>query len=115
MVLHLKHTEWCQSEKTCYYLDMTDIGIETQLMHTSVSIFQMKQKETIIFTMTLSSTHDGASPMWRLISVCLWSPGADPGFGQGGTLGSEAESCRRSEAESHEQSEQICSWGPGPA
>ena len=64
MVLHLKHTEWCQSEKkACYYLNMTDIGIETQLMHTSVSIFQMKQKETIIFTVTLSSTHDGASPL----------------------------------------------------
>ena len=31
--------------------------------------------------------------------------GADPGFGQGRGAGSEAESCRHSEAESHEQSE----------
>ena len=31
--------------------------------------------------------------------------GADPGFGQGGTLASEAESCWCSEAESRERSE----------
>ena len=32
--------------------------------------------------------------------------GADPGFGQGGPPASETESCRRSEAASHERSEQ---------
>ena len=32
----------------------------------------------------------------EIISVGF--PGADPGFGQGGALGPEAESCRRSEA-----------------
>ena len=33
--------------------------------------------------------------------------GADPGFGQEGAPGSEAENCRCSEAESHERSEQF--------
>ena len=45
--------------------------------------------------------------------VCLrnWrsatNAGADPGFGQGGGPGPEAESCRHSEAELCEQSEQF--------
>ena len=39
--------------------------------------------------------------MTRIINL-VQVPGADPGFGQGGTPASEAESCRRSEAESHE-------------
>ena len=40
--------------------------------------------------------------------------GADPGFGQGGAPGSEAKSCRRSEAESHERSELIAAGVQGP-
>ena len=40
-------------------------------------------------------------------------PGADPGFGQGGAPGSEAESCRRSEVESREQSEQFAAGVQG--
>ena len=40
-------------------------------------------------------------------------PGADPGFGQGGAPGSEAESCQRSEAQSREQSKQFCGQGFG--
>ena len=40
--------------------------------------------------------------------------GADPGFGQGGALASEAESCRHSEAESREQSEHSAARVQGP-
>ena len=40
--------------------------------------------------------------------------GADPGFGQGGAPGPEAESCRRSDAESCEQSEQCTTGVQGP-
>ena len=40
--------------------------------------------------------------------------GADPGFGQGGAPASEAESCRRSEAESHERSKQSVAGVQGP-
>ena len=41
-------------------------------------------------------------------------PGADPGFGQGGAPASEAESCRRSEAESRERSEHSVAGVQGP-
>ena len=41
-------------------------------------------------------------------------PGADPGFGQGGAPGAEAESCRRSEAELREWSEQFAAGVQGP-
>ena len=41
-------------------------------------------------------------------------PGADPGFGQGGGPGAEAESCRRSEAELCERSEQFAAGVQGP-
>ena len=47
-------------------------------------------------------------------SVHIRITGADPGFGQGGAPGSEAESCRCSEAESHERSEQIAAGVQGP-
>ena len=40
--------------------------------------------------------------------------GADPGFGQGGAPASAAESCRRSEAESRERSEQYAAGVQGP-
>ena len=40
--------------------------------------------------------------------------GADPGFGQGGAPGAEAESCRRSEAELREWSEQFAAGVQGP-
>ena len=40
--------------------------------------------------------------------------GADPGFGQGGAPASEAESCRHSEAELHEQSEQSAAGVQDP-
>ena len=40
--------------------------------------------------------------------------GADPGFGQGGAPGAEAESCRRSEAELRERSEQFAAGVQGP-
>ena len=40
--------------------------------------------------------------------------GADPGFGQGGDPGSEAESCRRSKVESHKRSEQFAASVQGP-
>ena len=40
--------------------------------------------------------------------------GADPGFGQGGTPGCEAESCQCSEAEACEQSEQFVAGVQGP-
>ena len=40
--------------------------------------------------------------------------GADPGFGQGGTPASEAENCRRSQAESRERSEQSVAGVQGP-
>ena len=40
--------------------------------------------------------------------------GVDPGFGQGGAPASEAESCRRSEAKSREQSEQSAAEVQGP-
>ena len=43
--------------------------------------------------------------MSRPFEKCIVS-GADPGFGQGGAPASEAKNCRRSEAESREQSEQ---------
>ena len=33
---------------------------------------------------------------------------------KGGAPASEAESCRRSGAESHQAKRAICSWGPGP-
>ena len=39
--------------------------------------------------------------------------GADPGFGQGGAPASEAESCPRSKAESHERSEHSVSGVQG--
>ena len=40
--------------------------------------------------------------------------GADPGFGQGGARASEAESCRRSEVESHKQSKHSVTRVQGP-
>ena len=40
--------------------------------------------------------------------------GADPGFGQGGAPGAEAESCWRSEAESCKRSEQFVAGVQGP-
>ena len=40
------------------------------------------------------------------VTLALIPPGADPGFGQGGAPASEAENCRRSEAESRERSKQ---------
>ena len=40
--------------------------------------------------------------------------GADQGFGQGGAPASEAESCRRSEAESRERSEHSAARVQGP-
>ena len=40
--------------------------------------------------------------------------GADPGFGQGGAPGAEAESCRRSEVELHKRSEQFAAGVQGP-
>ena len=40
--------------------------------------------------------------------------GADPGFGQGGTPASEAESCQCSEVESREQSEHSAARVQGP-
>ena len=49
----------------------------------------------------------------RVCSSVVFS-GADPGFGQGGVPGSEAESCRCSEVESCEQSEQIVAGVQGP-
>ena len=42
------------------------------------------------------------------------SSGADPGFGQGGGPASEAESCRRSEAESRERSDYSAAGVQGP-
>ena len=45
---------------------------------------------------------------------CLVVTGADPGFGQGGAPASEAESCRRSEAESRERSEHSAAGVQGP-
>ena len=44
----------------------------------------------------------------------LMITGADPGFGQGGAPASEAESCRHSEAESHERSEHSAAGVQGP-
>ena len=44
----------------------------------------------------------------------LKSPGADPGFGQGGAQASEAESCRHSEVESRERSEHSAAGVQGP-
>ena len=47
--------------------------------------------------------------------LCVGSyPGADPGFGQGGAPGAEAESCQCSEVELHEQSEQFAVGVQGP-
>ena len=40
--------------------------------------------------------------------------GADPGFSQGGAPGAEAESCRHSEAELRERSEQFAAGVQGP-
>ena len=46
----------------------------------------------------------------------LWrnQAGANPGFGQGRAPGAEAESCRRSEVESRERSEQFVAGVQGP-
>ena len=49
----------------------------------------------------------------RILSFVVKS-GADPGFGQGGAPASEAESCRRSEAESRERSEHSAAGVQGP-
>ena len=43
-----------------------------------------------------------------------YNSGADTGFGQGGAPASETESCRRSEAESRERSEQSAAGVQGP-
>ena len=45
--------------------------------------------------------------------IIIHITGADPGFGQGGAPASEAESCRRSEAELHERSEQSAAGVQG--
>ena len=47
-------------------------------------------------------------------SPLYWYTGADRGFGQGGAPASEAESCRRSEAESRERSEHSAARVQGP-
>ena len=49
-----------------------------------------------------------------ILTVWVYYPGADPGFGQGGAPASEAESCRHSEAESHERSEHSAAEVQGP-
>ena len=41
-------------------------------------------------------------PSNRFSLLHILNSGADPGFGQGGAPGPEAESCQRSEVESHE-------------
>ena len=46
--------------------------------------------------------------------LSIETPGADPGFGQGGAPGAEAESCRCSEAESRKRSKQFAAGVQGP-
>ena len=55
---------------------------------------------------------DGPEAVQRDNTVLM--AGADPGFGQGGAPASEAESCRHSEAESRERSEQSAARVQGP-
>ena len=45
--------------------------------------------------------------------ICIAFSGADPGFGQGGAPGPEAESCQHSEVESCKQSQQFAAGVQG--
>ena len=56
----------------------------------------------------------GMGQMFIHAHVGRWNTGADPGFGQGGAPGAEAESCRHSEGELHERSKQFVAGVQGP-
>ena len=61
--------------------------------------------------------YDSVSVIHRTLIISWFRKrgrGADPGFGQGGGPGPEAESCRRSEAESRERIEQFAAGVQGP-
>ena len=50
---------------------------------------------------------DEATKIHLFVTTVETDSGADPGFGQGGAPGAEAESCQHSEAELRERSEQF--------
>ena len=75
-------------------------------LHAMSLRFEWRWFRTVMFSQVMGHIY-----VIDLVSV---HTGADPGFGQGGAPASVAESCRRSEAESRERSEQYAAGVQGP-
>ena len=86
---------------------------ECLLLHKGGNTRNFRIKKRILLQ-GLFSLHEKVCVSHQCGRLCDVLAGADPGFGQGGAPASEAESCRRSEAESREQSKHSAARVQGP-